>query len=110
MNPAGANRSRQEPVDRGSGAALLLVSFALLAAGWVLSHVLGLYFPILLLAVGPMITMGSLTLIHPRFFDALVAQGELTRVDKAVRLVSFFVLLLGVVLGVFLLTTFRGDA
>lgn len=109
MNAPGASRSKQEPVDRGNGAALLLVSFALLASSWVLSHVLGLYFPILLLAVGPMITMGFITLIHPRFFSALVAQGELTRVDKVVRLVSFFVLLLGVVLGVFLLTTFRGD-
>ena len=104
-----AARPKGTPIERSNGVALLLLALALLVANHVLASALGLYFPMLLLAVGPLVTMGSLTTVHPRFFNVLLEEGELTKLDKARRLVSLAALMLGIVLGVLLITTYRGD-
>jgi hypothetical protein len=104
-----ASTGPRTPSTRILGFTMLGVAPILFVANYSLSAVLGIYFPFLLLPVGPLLTMGVLIVIHPRFFDALL-DGERKRGDTLFRWISISMLILGLLLGVFLWAGFRGDS
>lgn len=67
-----------EPVTRTAGAGLLFLALLVFGANEFMLRIMGRYFPLILALTGPLITLGALTLIHPRFFDALIgAKGTI---------------------------------
>jgi hypothetical protein len=103
-----ASKGTSTPSTRTLGLSMLVLAAILFVANYGLSAVLGIYFPFLLLPVGPLLTMGALIVIHPRFFDALL-DSERKRGDTLFRWISIPTLIVGLLLGVFLWARFRGD-
>jgi hypothetical protein len=96
------------PSTRALGLVMLGFAPVLFVVNYGLSAVLGIYFPFLLLPIGPLLTMGTLIVIHPRFLDTLL-DSERKRGDMLFRWISIPMLIFGLLLGVLLWARFRGD-
>ena len=97
------------PATRLAGIGMVVVATACFAGNYVLAKILGLYFPFVLLPVGPLLTMGILAVVHPCFLEVFVAKDG-NRFHWFTRLTSYFFLVTGVLLGVLLWISFRGNS
>jgi hypothetical protein len=96
------NSAKPEPANRWAGVGLLFMALLVFGANEFMLRIMGRYFPLILAVTGPLIAVGALTLIHPRFFNALVgAKG--TNEPKWVMRVALGALGVGVALSLFIL-------
>jgi hypothetical protein len=96
------NGSPPEPATRMVGLALLFLALLVFGANEFMLRIMGRYFPLILALAGPLIAIGLLTLIHPRFLNAMVdAKG--TQEPAWAKRVGHAALAGGVALSLFIL-------